>query len=356
MHFFVPLVTAFLVRTTPRRLLTHGSSSSLSAEPPSRIPIGPPVVADNPAKYDDLLSWLRDCATVNDKVTLAESKCGGGFGAFVQDAVEKDEVLFEIPRSLCMTVEDALGDVELGEPMAKLIEKAGPGANTVALAGFIAKERLMGDDSLYAPYLETLPWERFVNSQEHILYWTDEQVEQLLKDSMGYDEVLGLRKEVDLAISVLGNVLTNRPTSPSGFVLPWQKNADGDEPVQPRDGLPQAVVGSFVCLLTRAFQDGVDEDDDDEKLVPLLDMLQHSDAPNVRHTMSKDTGDVQVRARFALEAQTELLNQYRSEMEESMPYHRFFTRFGFVPGLQDQPVVNLLLERSSIFFAQKAEV
>lgn len=50
-------------------------------------------------------------------------------------------------------------------PMAKLhvIEKAGPGASTVALAGFIVKVWLMGDDSLYVPYSETLPRGRFID-------------------------------------------------------------------------------------------------------------------------------------------------------------------------------------------------
>lgn len=83
--------------------------------------------------------------------------------------------------------------------------------------------------------------------------------------------------------------------------------------------------------------------------------FQHSDDPNIRHVMRKDDGTVVVTARRDLEAGEELFNQYRSEEEESMPYHRFFTRYGFVPGIQE-PVTNLLKEKSSIFFAQKAEV
>lgn len=346
--YFLKLATALLSyqpshRAAPRNAISRFYSTAT---------IEPDGLVGNDSKYEYLLEWLRECATVSEKVTLAESKCGGGYGAFVTEAVEPNELLFEIPRSLCMTVEDALADSELGEPMKLLIEKAGPGANTVALAGFISKERLKGDDSLYAPYLDTLPWERFVNSQEHVLYWSEEQVEGLLKESMGYDEVIGLKKEVDLAISVLGKVLVDGPPR-SRVKLPWET----DEPdPKPRAGLADAVVGSFVCLLTRAFQDGIEEDDDDEKLVPLLDMLQHSEEPNVRHTMNRETGAVQVRARSVLQPKDELLNQYRSEMEENMPKHRFFTRFGFVPGLKDETVVNLLVEKSPIFFAQKAEV
>jgi hypothetical protein len=116
--------------------------------------------------------------------------------------------------------------------------------------------------------------------------------------------------------------------------------------------LGPAIKGAFVSLLTRSFQDG---DSDEEKMVPLLDMLQHCDEPNVSHVMLSGDYSVQVRARRPLAAGEELLNQYRSELEESMPYHRFFTRFGFVPGI-DEPVPNLLRDKSSIFFAQKATI
>jgi hypothetical protein len=84
-------------------------------------------------------------------------------------------------------------------------------------------------------------------------------------------------------------------------------------------------------------------------------MFQQCKTPKVRHPMLNPDGTVEVRARCKIEADTELLNQYRSEEEESMPYSRFFTRFGFVPGVLE-PMENLLQDRSSIFYPQKAEV
>jgi hypothetical protein len=38
-----------------------------------------------------------------------------------------------------------------------------------------------------------------------------------------------------------------------------------------------------------------------------------------------------------------------------MPYHKFFTRFGFVPGVVED-VVDLVRRRSPIFFARKESV
>jgi SET domain len=281
------------------------------------------------AKYNQMLDWLKsqEEAVVSDKIEIKPSILqGGGYGAFVTQAVDENELLFTIPRTACITLSDALSDERYGESFRKLIEKAGPGGNTVVLAGYIAMERLQSlnseesfnMDSKYGPYLATLPWERYMNNQEHVLYWSDEEVEALLRGSMCYGEAVDLRREVALATKVLSVIFS--PPGPS-FLFPWQKV---DDLKQSLDGLPEAIRAAFVCLLTRAFQDdGKDNSSDEEKLVPLLDMLQHSEEPNVSHVMLKENSySVELRARRPLKAGDELLNQYRSEQEESMPYHR----------------------------------
>lgn len=315
-------------------------------------------------KYDSLVEWLQQSkeAEISSKIMIQPSSRGGGYGAFVTSPVEQDELLFRIPRSACITMEDAMTDEACGKMFKTLIDKAGPGGNTVVMAGFMAKEQLKAlhdaeegkETSSFGPYLATLPWERGVNNQEHIIFWSDEDIESYLKGSMCYSEANSLREEVDYAITVLDAIMGKsiqlyRGEIEDGFKWPWEVQPPPEGPVK---GLSQAVKGAFVSLLTRAFQDG---DDDEEKFVPLLDMLQHSDDPNVSHAMRKDDGSVEVRAIKALSQGDELLNQYRSEREETMPYHRFFTRFGFVPGVQED-LQNLLQDKSSIFFAQKAEV
>jgi hypothetical protein len=319
-------------------------------------------------KYEDLLTWLKTIkkADVSDKLKIEPSSRGGGYGAFVTEAVEKGELLFAIPHEACITLKNAKDDRDCGNTFQKVMEKAGPGGNTVVMAGFMAKEQLkaledvkQGKDlkqsSYFGPYLATLPWERGDSDQEHILYWSQEDIETYLKGSMCYDEAVDLRVEVDLAITVMNGIVGNTikeyrgEKDENGFRWPWEKKAAPDGPV---DGLAPAVKGAFVSLLTRSFQDG---DDDEERMVPLLDMLQHSDEPNVSHLMRQSDGTVEVRARQDLSAGDELLNFYISESEAAMPYHRFFTRFGFVPGI-DEPIPNLLKDKSSIFFAQKMEV
>jgi hypothetical protein len=161
------------------------------------------------------------------------------------------------------------------------------------------------------------------------LFWTDEQIEILLSGSLCYGEATSLREEVALAIRVLGPTVgkairvARGEETISGFRFPWQVAEPDVNNRGIPDGFEDAIKGAFVCLLTRSFQDG---DGDEEKLVPLLDMLQHSETPNVSHAMRIADGTVEVRARCDIEANSELWNQYRSEEEETMPYSRFFTR------------------------------
>lgn len=325
-----------------------------------------------PQKYKNLLEWIeRQGAEINDALNIQESSRGGGYGAVVSENVAADELLFTIPRKACVTMENIRNDVKCGDTFEELIKKAGPGANTVCMAGFLAKEYLMmqederndrDDSTIFGPYLATLPWERGINNQEHTLYWSDEDIELLLKGSLSYQEAKELRGEVSLARTVLDGIISpcireyrgeeTTNSNDSDFSWPWESKQQQSEE-EPVDGLAQALTGAFVSLLSRSFQDG--DTDDEEKLVPLLDVLQHSDAPNIRHAMRKTDGTVEVRARRDLVAGEELLNQYRSEAEEKMPYHRFFTRYGFVPGIME-PIPNLLRDRSPIFFPQKAEV
>lgn len=319
------------------------------------------------SKYDDLLEWLKSSdAEINDKLELRPSSQGCGFGAFVNGPVEQGEILFTVPRKACFTLQDAINDENCGEAFTNLIEKAGPGGNTVVMAGYMAKEYLLllediekGRDAgtRWAPYFQTLPFERGLNGQEHILFWKDEMIESLLKGSLCYGEATSLREEVALATKIMSAVVgksirlaRGEEIDDGGFTWPWE--AKPPTPEGPPEGLPRAIKGAFVCLLTRAFQDG---EGDEEKLVPMLDMLQHSDRPNVRHAMRKADGTVEVRARCNIEKDSELFNQYRSEEEENMPYSRFFTRFGFVPGITE-PMENLLKDKSSIFYPQKAEI
>jgi hypothetical protein len=334
MHLFAslsPLLFVFSNRdaAAPKHATTQLSSSPLTS-------IGEKLDGH---KYDALLEWVRaqDGSEIHPSIELRPSISGDGYGAFVAAPVAAGELLFSIPRSACVTVEDGTEDSECGPTFRTLIEKAGPGGNTVVIAGFLAMERLRSleharqmadeeepgvqcEDSRFGPYLDTLPWERGVNNQEHALFWEKADLVDLLAGTMAFEEAASLRAEVELATKVLGGIIGKTVRQfrgeavKSGFQWPWEVTAEPPASGTVK-GLPEAVTGAFVSLLTRAFQDG---EGDEEKLVPILDLLQHSDDPNISHGMRKEDGGVEVRSRQDLQEGDELLNQYRSELEETM--------------------------------------
>ena len=346
-------------------------------------------------KYDDLIQWFtksNEKSYISPKVEILPSTRGGlatgGYGAFSSDDLEQGELIFRIPKDCCVTMDDALNDNECGPSFKQLMEQAGPGADTVILAGYLAKEYLLlkeydrrlkqgekPDDNAemrrlsnikFEPYLRTLPWQRGVNAQEHVLFWEDEDVDALLKGSLAYDDAVETRSTVKLATKILDGIISpvirkargedNEPEEEEGFRFPWQSSEKEEKPENDEvlEGLEEAVRGAMVVSLTRAYAVSGDDGKEEDRLKPFLDMLQHSETPNVSHKCLDD-GSIEVTAGTDIKSGDELFNQYRGEADPNMPYHKFFTRFGFVPGVTE-PVANLIADRSTIFFPQRAAV
>ena len=349
-------------------------------------------------RYDELIEWFTassEKSYISPKVEILPSTRGGlatgGYGAFACNDLSKGETIFCIPKGNCVTLNDALNDNECGPQFQQLLKQAGPGADTVILSGYLAKEYLLlkeydrriqegekPDDNAemrrlskikFAPYLRTLPWERGVNAQEHVLFWADEDVDALLKGSLAYSDAIETRESTMLATKILDGIIspiirnargekeTEKEEEEEGFRFPWQSkeeekpSADENEVLE---GLEEAVRGAMVISLTRAYAVSGDDGKEEDRLKPFLDMLQHSDAPNISHKCAED-GTIEVVAASDIKSGDELFNQYRGEADPNMPYHKFFTRFGFVPGVTE-PVANLIAERSTIFFPQRAAV
>jgi hypothetical protein len=117
------------------------------------------------------------------------------------------------------------------------------------------------------------------------------------------------------------------------------------------------VKGAFVIALSRSFAEEVEYDDPidgttpvveiENVLLPVIDMLQHSNIPN---TILEPYDDcVLLRAQRYIEGGEELFHQYREEDEKVIPPHKFFTRYGFIPGVT-VPILDLLKSKSCIFF------
>ena len=206
----------------------HKHTSSVRKIPLSAAARTSASIVGNVDKYDDLIQWFlssSDKSYLSPKVGFRPSTRGGlltgGYGTFANDDLVEGELLFRIPKKCCVTLDDALADLECGPAFQKLFEQFGPGSDTVIMAGYLAKEYLLlneydrrlqcgakpDDDTpemrrlssiKFAPYFRTLPWERGVNAQEHVLFWEDEDVESLLKGSLAYDDAVEIRSTVSI--------------------------------------------------------------------------------------------------------------------------------------------------------------
>uniref|UniRef100_A0A7S1B8I2 SET domain-containing protein n=1 Tax=Corethron hystrix TaxID=216773 RepID=A0A7S1B8I2_9STRA len=310
-------------------------------------------------------------AFINPAICISNSDNGDGFGVIVSRAVEKNEVLFTIPvQKFCLTTAGALEDEYIGAALRNIVEATeggiDGGGGTVVLAAYVAYLYLRSivlEESLklaqkadYLSYLQTLPLTRPGNKsstamQDHILWWSRDEVDKYLGGSVAHEEAVDILSEVEYAIKSLENIvkqaLLREKHDEDDWFIKWirqpQKLNISDKVIR------ETIRGAFVAILSRSFSD--EETIDGSRLAPLLDMLQHNDRPNVCHSIERTNRNVRqivVTARFDLEEGTELLNQYQSDLEA----HRFFVRFGFIP--TDTQKISRPIETSELQSAQSS--
>ena len=242
-----------------------------------------------------------------------------------------------------------MSDPICGEAFRLIKDKRLPSWGMILIAGWISKEYLnatisgenIRDRIKHWSYLHTLPWNRGTLGQDHVLFWSDDEVQPLLKGSLAYDDALLIRKTVDSAVELL-----------SDFMVPMLSNDDSDE-AEILAELVMAVRGAFVIALSRSFAEEVESDDGsvevENLLLPLIDILQHSNSPN---TFLEPYDDyIILRARRDVDKGDELFHQYQEENDDIIPPHKFFTRYGFLPGVSE-PIEELLKRRDKLFFDQ----
>lgn len=316
--------------------------------------------------YTNLLTWIQSnpYSYMSPKFILRPSSLGGGYGGFTNTFIAKDEIIMRIPRDkCCITPNDALNDKRCGVYFRRIREQQLPSYGMILICGYMTLEYLIAsqqkqmglhvqidNSSSRMPYLTTLPWTQDgMFAQDHVLFWSDEEVHTLLSGSRAYDDALLIRKTVDDAIELLKD-----------FILPIVRRHGSDANVELllNESFKRTVKGAFVIALSRSFAEEVDDDnpiDDgttpiveiENVLLPVIDMLQHSNIPN---TILEPYDDcVILRAQRDIEGGEELFHQYRKEDENVIPPHKFFTRYGFIPGVTE-PIKDLLISKSRLFF------
>ena len=359
-----------------------GGGPDDSAAPTDR----PPASQSDSRVHSDLILWIKsnDDAYVNPKFAVRPSDLGG-YGGFATAPLRRGEVLFRVPRTMCVTYDDALSvsvfdyacllahcsndsplylttrmiemiqDMYSGEYYGVIKDKRVKDWGLILLAGWLAEERMLSEDSRRAgseiytkhkPYTDSVPWGRDEFGQDHVLYWTDEEVERKLGGSPSYDDAMLIRRTADGAARMLGE-----------FTLPVlmsnRENLELDDTsleTLERE-YADAVRAAMAICLSRSFEEEVEGDDGriatEVCLLPLIDVLQHSNVPNTRLESYDDF--VLVLAARDVDRNEELFHRYQEENERVIPKHKWFTRYGFIPG-SGTSVEELLRDRSGTFF------
>lgn len=349
--------------------------------------------------HSNLVQWLSSHPThthISSKFSIKPSALGEscGYGGFANTAISKHELILQIPRQLCVTYDDVLQDPTCGHVFQSIKNQRVASWGMILLAGWIAKEYVIAqecsllsssnmdatmssinmDDTNSAmnrvkhnPYLQSLPWTPGGSfSQDHILLWSEEKVEALLGGSKAYEDAILIRHTVEYATKLLVDVMVPiimneirlgsvicRSDDDRQLVL---SPANSDIEAGIRERYIHAVKGAFVIALSRSFAEEVESDADDDGnttietenvLLPLIDILQHFNTPN---TILESYDDyVVLRARRDIDVGEELFHQYQEEREDVIPPHKFFTRYGFIPGITE-PIFDLLERRSDLLF------
>jgi len=231
-------------------------------------------------------------------------------------------------------------------------------------------------------YISALPW--LPQDQDHIIWWRQEETDQILRTTTStpndepnnditttIDEALRIRSEVSSAIPLLADILgpivrSKLSTVPPNDVRTLLGFGSGNGGPEIDTDLASSILlssylrGAFVILMTRSFDSTFDgsapssrgdggggRSEDGGRLVPVLDMVQHTTGtPNVYHVYDRDSDSITVHAARDLTAGEELVISY---YDGGMDAGVFGARFGFVPGERRSFRV-LLEERSEALF------
>eukprot|EP00548_Thalassiothrix_antarctica_P007127 CAMPEP_0194151866 /NCGR_PEP_ID=MMETSP0152-20130528/49795_1 /TAXON_ID=1049557 /ORGANISM="Thalassiothrix antarctica, Strain L6-D1" /LENGTH=319 /DNA_ID=CAMNT_0038855961 /DNA_START=146 /DNA_END=1105 /DNA_ORIENTATION=+ len=306
---------------------------------------------DTTTKEERLLSWALLLSDDEHNVSIGPSTISSnnsGNGLFATKSISKDEIIMIIPYERILDIENAWEASDLGDAFCYLCDMGGSGAKLATLAGYIAKETRGGisnifhpnnnDDevSYWKPYLDCLPSKSA--KENHILWWSNDKVERLLRGSNIYDEVMELRSQVTIAIEnnqiLFWNYYNNEET----------KEKDLNKTLVDKT-IEELVRSAYCMILSRSFED---DEVDCMKLVPILDMAQHSRDTNIRHETIPSTGNVVVTAKRHISKGEELFNCYSTTMKP----HNFLTVFGFVPNNNNESAEELLERKDPIFFSE----
>ena len=271
-----------------------------------------------PDNYDAL---LKSTLPQTQGLSIAKSTIGHGHGLFTTKILPANTIAFTIPLDKCITLDDVRSHPDLGRVLTIMQDDLGDEEGPIAtLAAFLASESLREqcaeweeDPSLsgpYADYIKVLPTGRAVSEQDHVLWWSDEDVERMFEGGGAvYDKSIALRDWVQTEGGIIeGMLVSDLAQKMMGLSISQVRGA---------------VTNAFVNVLNRSL---FNEGEDQQRLVPVLDMCAHSSEPNLFCEIDA-SGNVVVTTKTDIQAGEELSIKFYSTDFEG---HEWYVMYGFI--------------------------
>ena len=330
------------------------------SEGPSHPPLATP--------QQRILEWalaLPKPALVSPSIGVkVRASSEGGAGLFATADIGFNETLAVLPFNMrssagqsdrkdnfpgfkfdAQTVVGLLNDGPVKERLSELLGEAIRSRNkrrmTSILAGAIAHLHLMklrrrrgisaqkldGDNTnaidLFLDVLPMLPTENPSADHpfpSHVLFWTDEQIEQLLSGTLALTKARFMRAQAGEVVGLLSTAFLQEhcPTMSVGEIT----------------AAKDAMVSAFACVASRTFEglNATDTTEGGSLMIPFVDLLNHmpADERNVRHAVSDDRNAAILVSDRDIDSGEEITINYGERQAWD-----WATKYGFVPAKGD---------------------
>ena len=176
---------------------------------------GPIIISQE--KYNAVLKWAFENTP---PLTIQKSGAGHGHGLYLLQSVPPKRTIFTIPAEKCLTLQDSKSHPTLGESLAIMEDDLGDEFGPIAiLSAYLASEMLREqcaeweeDPSLkgsHGPFIDILPTGRAVSQQDHVLWWSEKEVNDLFTGGAAHEKATALREWVDEEGSIIEGMLVS---------------------------------------------------------------------------------------------------------------------------------------------------
>ncbi|EHL01706.1 SET [Glarea lozoyensis ATCC 20868] len=264
------------------------------------------------ATTEAFLEWLSKIGVrINPKMTLKDLKSEGrGRGVVAAADFEEDEVVFCIPRTAVLNVNNVFAGQDSGASKEALLQMP----NWLALTATMMSEGQQSD-SRWAPYLAVLP-----QKLDSLVFWSEEELAELQASSVAKKIGRSSAEEMftkHISPLGLGEFNVELCHQVASVIMAYAFDIPEEEPAKQENGGAEGETDDLVS-----------DDGEDEKtilsMIPLADML-NADAERNNARIYYENEDLEMRTIKPIMAGEEIFNDYGQ-----LPRSDLLRRYGYV--------------------------